>query len=86
MNRRQIYVRLFVPLLFYLLIALVCIFVLPRLGVFFLPFVLGWFIAMLANPLVRFLEDHVKIMRKQGSILIIIGVLALIVAAIYSDG
>lgn len=86
MNRRQIYVRLFVHLLFYLFIALACIFVLPRFVVFFLPFVLGWLIAMLANPLVRFLEKHIRIVRKHGSMLVIIGTIAIIGAAIYGLG
>lgn len=86
MNRRQIYVRLFVHLLCYLLIALACIFILPGFVVFFLPFVLGWIISMLANPLVRFLEKHIRIVRKHGSMLVIIGTIAIIGAAIYGLG
>lgn len=53
---------------------------------FFTPFVVGYIISLIANPLVHFLEARVKIMRKQGSILIIIGVLALIVAVVYFGG
>ncbi len=86
MNRRQIYVRLFVHLLCYLLIALACIFILPGFVAFFLPFVLGWIISMLANPLVRFLEKHIRIVRKHGSMLVIIGTIAIIGAAIYGLG
>lgn len=83
MSRRQIYARLFVHFFFYLLVALICIFVLPRLALFFLPFVLGWIIAMIANPLVRFLEKHIRLVRKHGSMLVIIGTIALIVFVLY---
>ena len=43
---------------------------------FFMPFVIGWIIAMIANPLVRFLESRVKIVRKHSSVLIVVAVLA----------
>jgi predicted PurR-regulated permease PerM len=86
MTRRQIYTRLIVHLLFYLAICLFCIFVLPKLAVFFLPFLFGWIIAMIANPLVHFLEKHIKIVRKHGSVLVIVGVIAIIGAAIYGLG
>lgn len=55
----------------------------PRLLRFFLPFVIGWIIAMIANPLVRFLENRLKIVRKHGSFLIVIAVLALIIGLLY---
>lgn len=38
---------------------------------------------MIANPLVRFLENKIKIMRKHGTVIVIVLVLALICAAIY---
>ena len=52
----------------------------PRVLGFFIPFVIGWMIALIANPLVRFLEKRLKIVRKHGSMLIIAGVLALIIS------
>lgn len=48
----------------------------PKLIGFFMPFVVGWLIAMIANPLVRFLERRLKIVRKHSSALIIVVVLA----------
>ena len=51
----------------------------PKLLKFFMPFVIGWIIAMIANPLVRFLESKVKLVRKHSSALIVIAVLALII-------
>lgn len=53
---------------------------------FFMPFVIGWIIAMIANPLVRILERRLKVARKHTSMVIIIGVLALVITAIYFLG
>ena len=53
---------------------------------FFMPFVIGWIIAMIANPLVRMLELRLKVARKHTSMVIIIGVLAVIIVAIYFLG
>ena len=50
---------------------------------YFMPFVIGWVIAMIANPVVRWLEKRLKIVRKLGSAIIIILVLGLIVTGIY---
>lgn len=55
----------------------------PKLLKFFLPFVIGWVIAMIANPLVRFLEKRLKIVRKHSSMLIVVAVLGLIITLIY---
>lgn len=51
----------------------------PKLLRFFLPFVIGWLIAMIANPLVRFLERKVKIVRKHSSVLIVVFALAAVI-------
>ena len=61
---------------------LACI-VLPKFLRFFMLFVIGWIIAMIANPLVRFLESRLKVVRKHGSVLVVITVLALIIGALY---
>lgn len=55
----------------------------PKLLRFFAPFVIGWLIAMIANPLVRFLEKRLKIVRKHSSAVIVVGVLAAIILAGY---
>lgn len=54
-----------------------------RLMVFFMPFVIGWFIAYVSSPVVNWLERRVNIMKKLGSAIIIIGVLAAVVLLIY---
>lgn len=55
----------------------------PWLLKFFMPFVIGWIIAMIANPLVRFLEKHLKIVRRHSSVVIVVLVLALVIGALY---
>lgn len=72
------YVRILTNLVIFLVLAALVVWLGPRLLMFFMPFVLGWIISLIANPLVRFLEKHVKIVRKISSVIIIIGVLALV--------
>ncbi len=55
----------------------------PRLLKFFMPFVIGWLISMLANPLVRFLERKLCLVRKHSSMVIVAGALALVIGLIY---
>ena len=42
--------------------------------------------ALLANPLVRFLERRVKLVRRHGSMLIIIAALAIVIGLFYGAG
>ena len=49
----------------------------------FMPFVIGWLISMLANPLVRFLERKLCLVRKHSSMVIVAGALALVIGLIY---
>ena len=53
--------------------------VVPKLLSFFMPFVVAWIIALLASPMVKFLEEKLKIRRKAGTACVIIAVIALIV-------
>lgn len=50
---------------------------------FLMPFVIGWIISAIATPVVNWLEKRLKIVKKLGSALIVIVVLAVIVLAIY---
>ena len=64
--------KLIVNILISLVILLLCIFVVPRLVLFFMPFVIGWIISCIANPLVVFLERKLKIKRKAGIVVVIV--------------
>lgn len=67
----------------FLLKVLLIVFMGPELVRFFLPVIVAWVIAQLANPLVRFLEKHLHIVRKHSSFGIIAGAIFLIVLACY---
>lgn len=83
MEEMKKYIRIFLNILIPLLgIYLVCFWG-PRLLGFFMPFVIGWGIALIANPLVRILERRLKIVRRHSSVLIIIIVLGLIIGLLY---
>lgn len=86
MNKKEIYVKIIVDFFIALLVLLAFIFLVPKAVSFFLPFVIGWIIAMIANPLVRFLEKRMKIVRKHSSALIIISVLGGVVCLLYFGG
>lgn len=70
------YFKIFLNLFVAVLVIVFIFYVFPKILIFFMPFVIGWIIAMIANPLVRFLERRVKILRKHSSMIIIITVLA----------
>lgn len=72
------YLKLLVNILLFLFMLVVFVYILPRVLWFFMPFVIGWILSVIANPLVKFLEKRVKLLRKHSSMLIIIAVLALI--------
>ncbi len=89
MNRKankRTYLKVFINLGIMLALLLFCIFVVPRVIIFFMPFVVGWIIALIAGPLVSFFEKKVKIKRKAGSAFVIIAVIALVILAGYFLG
>ncbi len=69
-----------------LVILLLVIFAVPRLLIFFSPFVVGWIIALIAGPLVRFFEEKVKLKRKAGSVFVIVVIIGLVVLILYLVG
>lgn len=77
------YVKVVINLLLAGAAAFVCVLVLPRLLLFFLPFVIGWLIAVTANPLVLFFEKKLRIKRKAGSAVAIIMAIAIVILAGY---
>ncbi len=89
MERRPIgteNLKLIVNILISLVILLLCIFLVPRLVVFFMPFVIGWLISCIANPLVVFLERKLKIRRKAGTVVVIVCVIAAVIGLGYGLG
>lgn len=86
MKRSVKYVKIITNLVLFLFLVLVIFLVLPKILKLFLPFVIGGIIALLTNPLVKFMERRLKIVRKHSSMMIIITALALVITAIYFAG
>ncbi|WP_343209761.1 sporulation integral membrane protein YtvI [Anaerolentibacter hominis] len=82
-GNKKIYGKILANILMHIIGALLLIFVAPRLLGFFWPFVVAWIIALIANPLVKFLDKKVNIRRKHSSVIIIILVLGIVVGLLY---
>lgn len=80
------YWKVIVSLAFSLISTILFIYAGLRLLIFFMPFVVGWFIAYIASPVVNWLEKKIKLVKKLGSALIIIGVLTAVVFLFYMAG
>ena len=83
MKKSTLYVKALVNVVFYIIAAvLVAVFV-PKLIIFFLPFVIGWIVAAIANPAIKFFEEKIKFKRKASSAIFIVLILAIIILALY---
>lgn len=80
------YIKALMNLGIAILILLLMVFLLPRMILFFMPFVIGWIIALIANPLVQFFEKKLKIRRKAGTVFVVVAVISLVVLAGYLLG
>lgn len=86
MHSKRVYAKIIVNLLLTIICIPLVLFLGPKLLAFFSPFVVAYIISMIANPLVRFMERRVKIVRRHSSAIIIIVVLAAIFGLIYLCG
>jgi sporulation integral membrane protein YtvI len=86
MKQSTKYLKILCNLLLAVFVLFVFFFILPRVLVYFLPFVIGYILSLIANPPVHFLEKKLKIARKSGTVLIIVAVIALIVLGCYGIG
>ena len=82
-SEKRRYGKIAVNLIWAVIVLAMAIFLLPRAIVFFMPFLIGWIIALIANPLVKFLEEKLKIKRKAVSVMVIILVIAGVIGAGY---
>lgn len=82
-GRRELHKKICVDLLVTTLTVLLVVFLGPKILQFFLPLIIAWIIASIANPMVVFLEDKIKIMRKHGSVIVIVFVLLLVGSLLY---
>ena len=80
------YIKAILNLIIALILMIAIIWLTPKGIVFFMPFIIGWLIALIASPLVRFFEVKLKIKRKAGSVVVIIVVIGLVVLVGYLVG
>lgn len=80
-NKR--YTKALLNILVFLASLLLIIFLVPKVIVFFAPFAIGWVIACIASPMVKFLEEKLKIKRKASTAFVIIVVLAVVILCLY---
>lgn len=74
--------KMIINILVSIIVLLLCIFLIPRILIFFMPFVVGWIISCIANPLVQFLEKKMKIRRRAGTVVVIV----LVIGAVSGTG
>lgn len=86
MENRRTYGKAVINLGIAVIIGVLMVTVLPRCLSFFMPFLVGFLVSVLAAKPVKFLEEKLKIKRKAGTACVIICVLAMIVLAIYFGG
>lgn len=79
----RLYLKVTLNLLTALAVVLLCIFLLPKCIWFFMPFIVGWIISLIASPVVHFLEAKLKVRRKASSAVVIIAVLAVVILLVY---
>ena len=77
------YWKVLVSLVFSLTATVLFIYVGIKAIFYFMPFVIGWILSVIAGPLVTFLEKKLKIMKRLGSAITIILVLALCIGLSY---
>lgn len=80
------YVKAILNLIIALILIIAVIWLVPKVIVFFMPFIIGWIISMIASPLVRFFEVKLKIRRRAGSAVVIVVVIGLVVLVGYLVG
>ena len=80
------YVKIFCNLSIFVVTLLLIVFALPRLLVFFMPFVVAWIIACIATPIVKLVEKHLKLKRKASMVFVVVAIIGGVVAALYGVG
>lgn len=83
MNSKKKYLKALTNIVLYVIAFVLFVTIFPKLCWFFFPFIIGWIISLMANPIVRFFEEKIKFKRKTSSAVVIILVLAVIISLSY---
>jgi len=86
LNDNRPYWKVLVSLVFSLIGTALFLWLGAKCLVYFMPFVIGWFVAFIVSPVVNWLEEHLKIVKKFGSAITIVVVLAAVVGLFYLAG
>lgn len=86
LNDNRPYWKVLVSLVFSLVFTGLFIWIGLKCIIYFMPFVIGWFIAFLVHPVVNWLESKFGIVKKFGSAITIIVVLTLFLGIFYLTG
>lgn len=80
------YAKIFCNLMFFGLTIWITVKFVPRVLVFFMPFVVAWIIACIATPIVHLVERLLKLRRKTSMVFVVVAIIAAVVSAIYGAG
>ena len=80
------YIKILCNLSIFVVTLLLIMFCLPRLLIFFMPFVVAWIIACIATPIVKFVERHLRLKRKMSMVFVVVAIIGVVVAALYGVG
>ncbi len=83
MNNTRPYWKVLVSLIFSILATISVLLIGWGLLKFLMPFVVGWIISCIANPLVCWVEEHLKIVKKWGSVIVIVLVIGAVAGLLY---
>lgn len=83
METKRPYWMVAVSLLLGLFVTAAFIIIGYKLILFFMPFVVGWLISSIATPVVNWLERKFSVVKKLGSVLVVVLVIAAIVEVLY---
>ncbi len=80
------YVKIFCNLSIFAITLFLVLYFLPKLLVFFMPFVVAWIISWIATPIVRFVEKHLKLKRRMSMVFVVVLIIGGVIAALYGVG
>ncbi|MCD8130614.1 MAG: AI-2E family transporter [Lachnospiraceae bacterium] len=82
-DRKHTNLKIALNLIFPLAVLLLALWLIPRILVFFMPFVVAGIIAWIVTPLVNLVEKHLRLKRKVSMVVVIALVIGLVVLVLY---
>ncbi len=87
MNQRNFtYIKILCNLSVFVCALILVLWALPKLLVFFMPFVIAWIISCIVVPIVRLVERHLKLKRRMSMVFVVVLIIGAVITAIYNIG